>query len=102
MMNEEFSSELIDSQKNDSIIGPVFRVVALVSRPTKDEWKSLKPGSRLLMQQFKKLVIENGRLVRKTSTNTQIVLPEKFHKIVFSELHEKLAHLCAEKVIDLA
>ena len=54
------------------------------------------------MKQLKKLTIENGILVQKTKTLKQAVLPKKFQSIVYSELHEKLAHLGSEKVLELA
>ena len=44
------------------------------------------------MQNFGKLVVENGVLLQKTVTTKQIVLPMKFHKLVYTELHENMAH----------
>ena len=46
--------------------------------------------------------MENGILIRKTAKNKQIVLPENYHQIVFSGLHETLGHLGSEKDSDLA
>ena len=43
----------------------------------------------------------NGLLVRDTEKVQQLVLPRKFHKMVMVELHEKMAHVGAEKVIEL-
>ena len=45
---------------------------------------------------------ENGILIRKTKTLKQIVLPERFHPVVYSELNQKLAHLGSERVLELA
>ena len=94
--------DLIEAQKSDACIGPVYQAVSISCRPSKVEWKQLNRGSRLLMHHFPKLVIENGVLLRKTTVSEQIVLPEKYHQIVYAELHENLAHLGPEKVIDLA
>ena len=66
------------------------------------ELKGTKKDVKILMKQWKKLVIENGVLTRKTTSFNQIVLPEKFHSMVYSELHEKLAHLGADRVLELA
>ena len=41
-------------------------------------------------------------LWRRTAKFEQIVLPKEFHQTVYVELHEKLAHLGVEKVLDLA
>ena len=55
------------------------------------------------MRNFAKLEVnEGGVLVRKTAKHQQIVLPRQFHHMVFVELHEKMAHIGSEKVIDLA
>ena len=72
---------LVTSQKNDDVTGPVYNAVLMGCRPKKAEWKTLKAGSKLLMQQFKKLKIENSLLVRNTLKSKQIVLPRTFHNI---------------------
>ena len=54
------------------------------------------------MRNFKKLFVRDGVLMRKTATYEQIVLPKEFHGMVYVELHEKLAHLGVDKVVDLA
>ena len=53
------------------------------------------------MQQFVKLKLENGVLIRKTVQYKQLVLPEKHHHLVMVELHENMAHLAADRVEDL-
>ena len=40
--------------------------------------------------------------MRKTHQWNQIVLPKKYHDLVFNELHVKLAHLGSERVVELA
>ena len=95
-------ADLVRGQKEDDIIGPVYEAVMQGRRPGKSGWKELKRGSKLLMHHFRKLEFQNDVLVRKTVSGSQIVLPERFHNIVYTELHENLAHLCPEKVIDLA
>ena len=45
---------------------------------------------------------EDGVLVRETVKYRQLVLPVKYHQTVYVELHEKLAHIGADKVVDLA
>ena len=32
----------------------------------------------------------------------QVVLPEMYHSLVYSELHKKLAHLSSDRVLELA
>ena len=94
--------DLVHIQKEDKIVGPVYKAVLMDSRPDRNMWKNLERKTRVLMQQFNKLVIENGVLIRQTATTKQIILPEAFHSLVYTELHEKMAHLCPDKVIELA
>ena len=54
------------------------------------------------MQSFKKLKIVKGILLRETQRCTQIVLLEKYHHLIYTELHEHMAHLGSERVIELA
>ena len=56
----------------------------------------------MLLRQLDKLSIVDGILMRKTASFTQIVLPEKFHHLVYKELHEKLSHVGADRVLELA
>ena len=55
----------------------------------------------MLLQQVSKLKLDDGVLIRQTVNLRQIVLPEKYHKMVMIELHEKMAHLAADRVEDL-
>ena len=96
-------ADLVRSQKDDDVIGPVYEAVSQGCYPDKDRWKELPHGSKLMMHHFKKLeVVEDGVLVRKMANNRQVVLPGRYHHIVYAELHKNMAHLCVEKVIDLA
>ena len=95
-------SELVKNQINDGVIGSVYKAVALGVRPNKEEWRKLMNKSRLLMHQFQKFQIKDGLLMRKTYQYNQIVLPEAYHSLVFSELHGKMGHLAADRLEDLA
>ena len=96
------AEELQQKQQLDNVIEPVYKAVVAGCRPKKTEWKLLSRDSKLLMRNFKKLLIRDGILLRQTQKYTQIVLPEEFHKVVYVELHDKMAHLGVEKVVDLA
>ena len=41
-------------------------------------------------------------LVRRSKSNSQIVLPRSLHSLVYRELHDILGHLGAERVMQLA
>ena len=81
--------EIRDEQVVDGVVGPVYNCVKENKRPSKTEWKTWKKKSKVLMQQFKKLSLENGMLVRETKSKKQLVLPEKFHESIFKNSAQK-------------
>ena len=95
-------TELGKKQSEDSVVGPVYKSIALGDRPKKNEWSKLNRRAKLLFHQWRKLSIKDGVLVRNTQQYQQIVLPESFHPFVFSELHQKMGHLASDRVEDLA
>ena len=95
--------ELKDAQRSDVVIGPVLEYVESGIRPKRQIWSQLSRESKLLMRNFAKLKITNdGVLIRKTAKYRQIVLPQQFRQLVYSELHVKMAHIGSERVIDMA
>jgi len=55
------------------------------------------------MRDWEKLYIsQEGILYRKTRDNNQLLLPKKFQRLVYQELHCEMGHLSSERVIDLA
>ena len=84
------------------MIGPIYKCVAEKRRPLKDEWITWSRRSRVMYHQYKKLSLDNGLLVRETKSRRQLVLPTKFHDLVFQELHSKMGHLGHEKVEELS
>ena len=94
--------ELKQKQQNDEVVGPVYTAVIAGGRPKGKEWKELSRKSRILMKSFDKLSVVNGVLRRETAKYSQLVLPSEYHQLVFVELHEKMAHVGSDKVIDLA
>ena len=95
-------TELKAKQQSDGVIEPVYHAVVIGCRPSRKEWAQLSNDSRVLMRSFGKLKVKNGLLDRWTKKYRQLVLPGSFHKLVFVELHEKMAHLGVENVVDLA
>ena len=93
---------LIEEQKSDKIIGPVYSAVVDQKRPGRDVWSSLEYESKVLLHNWKRLKIVNGVLMRETAQRLQVVLPVKYHQLVYTELHEKLAHLGSDRVLELA
>ena len=42
-----------------------------------------------------------GILVKQINTTEQILLPQKYHHVVYKELHENMGHVGLERVIEL-
>ena len=96
------SDDLRRAQENDSVISRVLYYIENGTKPTTTELSSEKPNVRRLLYEWSKLsVSENGTLQRVTKSNTQIVLPAVYHRLVIRELHEKMGHLGVERVLDL-
>ena len=95
--------DLVKEQDLDEVIGPVRKFVLSGCKPKGSDWKNLSVLSKILMRSFRKLrILDDGVLVRDTAKYEQVVLPAKFHQTVYVELHEKMAHVGPEKVLDLA
>ena len=64
--------------------------------------ENLEPVTKMAVRQFSQLRIEDGMSIRKMEKCDQIVLPEKYQKLVLVELHNNMGHLGAERVEQLA
>ena len=94
--------EIVAEQQNDETIGVVYQAVLTGERPDRNKWSEWSQGSKILMRSFKKLRIENGMLLRETTRLRQVVLPKKYHKLVYEEFHVKFGHIASEKVLHLS
>ena len=94
--------EMKVAQESDEVVGPVYQAVMAGRRPGRKSWADFVSASRVLMRSFAKLKISNGVLCRETAKFKQIVLPSRYHNMVYKELHQKMGHVGVEKVCDLA
>ena len=93
MVQQIENVDLIEKQKGDLVVGPVYKAVAIGKTTNKEVWVS---------QTFFCNNSPNWVLLRRTDKYTQIVLPEVYHNLVFVELHQRMGHLAADRVEDLA
>ena len=93
---------LSQAQIDDELIAPVYKIVKENLKIDRVFREKLNKETKILLKQLKKLSIENNVLIRRTVNYKQIVLPSRFHSLVYSELHVKLAHLGSERVLELA
>ena len=81
-------NDIVQSQKLDSIISPVYENVLSGVKPLKQDLKHFSRKSRLLFRYFSHLKInDSGILIKRISNQEQIVLPKCYHRIVFDEFH---------------
>ena len=97
------NTDFLRAQDNDPIIGRVKKYKSLGREVTKEDRLHESPGVKLLMKDWKRLVVgEDGILRRNNGGNVQLVLPQVYHSLVFKELHRDLGHLGSERVSCLA
>ena len=95
--------ELKAAQMTDQILKPVYEAVLRGAKPKVKILKSLSRRSRQILRYFQNLSLDdNGLLIKKTKTSTQIILPKEYHHIVYTERHQNMGHLGTERVVDLA
>ena len=72
-------------------------------RPTAQETPAELPATRQLLHEWKKLEISPDNILRRINgIHKQILLPKKYHRLVYKELHEEMGHLGSDKVVGLA
>ena len=71
--------------------------------PTQAERATQSHITKRLLYEWSKLYLDReGTLRRNCGAANQIVLPKNLHRTVYSELHEKMGHIGADKVPSLA
>ena len=94
------TEDLMKAQLADKVIEPVYRIVEAGAKVTAKDAKTLGKDVKVLLKQLKKLSIVEGVLTRKTVSLKQVVLPEEFRHLVYTELHDKLGHLGPKRVLE--
>ena len=90
---------LLQAQKEDPVV-VVFKLDNhhLKSHKLEQENQEVKA----LLREWNHLFMDtDGILRRKTINHHQLVLPRKFRKIIYSELHQEMGHLGPEHVVQL-
>ena len=94
---------ILDAQKQDQVVGRLLAFLKTGRWPKSWEIKHELPATRVLLRQRRKLYCDkDGLLFRRSGLYSQLVLPQKFHTIVFKELHQEMGHLGAPRVVQLA
>ena len=92
--------DLVKAQREDPHIERVLKFIKTNHKPTVAEKHKEPPLARKLLNEWYKLHVnrKSGLLYR----NQQVVLPQKFRRIVYRELHEEMGHLGVERALALA
>lgn len=91
---------LREAQQNDPSIGKVLAFMAEGEKPSIRHQRTETRETCALLREWQKLEVgEDGLLRRRKEPNLQLVLPKKFHHIVYRELHQEMGHLGAERVV---
>lgn len=94
--------EPLEAQKQDPAIAHVLDLKRTGGNLVKTTvYKDTKV--KQLLQEWKKLFVsDDGLLMRKTETYTQIGLPETYKELVYKYLHCEMGHLGVDRVMNLA
>lgn len=94
---------ILEAQRADPSVGRVLAYKLDEQRPTVRELRRELPSTRALLREWHKLEVgEDGLPWRKSGKNLQLVLPKRFHPLVYKELHQEMGHLGVERVLHLA
>ena len=98
----ELSDETVtELQNDDSSLGPIRAWLEMSYEPTVDDLRQLPPEGRKIWTQRTALTLVNDVLVRKTDSETHLVVPEALRKRLFESAHSGslAAHLGFDRTI---
>ena len=95
-------NDLVRAQLSDLVTSRVIHFMENGKRPLPKDLLHESPAVKRLLRDWCKLVRKDGLLKCNLGTLSQIVLPQKYHRLVIKELHENMGHLGPKRVLDLA
>ena len=103
VIQEVTKREMTEAQKNDPLLRQVIRFKEHNQTPTPATWKQAAKEMRPFLRELKQMKINSdGILCRETTNHTQVVLPSKYRERAIQEIHVKMGHLGADRVLELA
>ena len=96
--------EVRKSQRDDSVIGPLMKLVSQGKRP---KLTGLGPGTEAhrLAKEFDQLQIKRGLLYRVTEVDgqerLQVVMPQEYRELVLTGLHDNAGHQGRDRTLSL-
>ena len=96
-------AELVNAQEQDPVIGKVQNFKKKGKWPLLWKIRNELPAARILMRQRYTLYQgQDGLLYRKSGSFSRLVLPWKFHAVIFKQVHQEMGHLGVPRVVQLA
>ena len=101
LLPELTSEELAELQKDDTVLSSIIAWFELDYEPTLDDLRELPPDGRKLWSIRSSLTFVDRVLVRKTTSDHQLVVPEALKRRLFEQTHAGLlaAHLGSDRTI---
>ena len=91
------------AQKDEPIIGKVLTYKGQGKKLTDIERHAEHPKVRTLMHEWKKFErAAHGILYRKARRGRQLVLPSKYHRMVYKHVHEDLGNIGSDRAVEMA
>ena len=94
--------DIHDAQKKDPAISRVVSCIQRGKHPNRTARAKDHPASVALLRDWVHLHIEDGLLLRKKGSRTQVILPSCLRPRAYRELHDNMGHIGAGRTLDLA
>lgn len=99
-------SQIRTEQRKDPVLG---KLIALMEKGKQPKAKEVKGKLlRVWVREWSKLFLDSDRILRRRVKEPggteliQLALPSKYRETIYQELHQKMGHLGADRVISLA
>ena len=97
------AATILEAQSQDPAIKRVLQMKTDGVCPDLRNMKHKQPCTKPLLRHWNKLHIDkDGVLRRRSGQYDQLVLPRKYHQLIYKELHQDMGHLGPERVLQLA
>ncbi|XP_022096643.1 uncharacterized protein LOC110982508 [Acanthaster planci] len=90
------------AQEEDPAVARVISYVQKDRRPHRKQQTRDHPDTVALLRDWAYLSLEDGLLLRKKGSQTQVIVPPQLRPMVDMELHDNMGHISAGRVLDLA
>ena len=90
------------AQAEDPAIARVISYVQKGQRPHRKQQARDQPDTVALLRDWTYLSLDDGLLLRRKGSRTQVIVPPRLRPMVYKELHDNMGHIGAGRVLDLA